>query len=115
MRKIILINGKKYEFINYFANTRNGFKHSCEMYIDNSTYPSASGVCHYLNRTWEKYTYQSVMRCTLNNYITEQIADAIFEYKTSNNLQRLSKNKREKISTETKQKFDFDAIYQALE
>ena len=53
------INGNEYEFICEFGNTRNGFKHECRLFVNDSFETSAT--CHYLNRTWESYNYQSVM------------------------------------------------------
>lgn len=52
-------NGNEYEFICEWADTRNGFKHECRLFVNNHFETSAT--CHYYNRTWESYNYQSVM------------------------------------------------------
>ena len=51
------------EFINTAKNTRNGFYHKTELYIDSEFILECK--CNYLNRTWESYPYQSVMKDAL--------------------------------------------------
>lgn len=58
LRKI-KIDGKEVEFVNAFRGTRSGFAHDTTMFIDGRKV--AEATCHYLNRTWECYTYQTVM------------------------------------------------------
>ena len=53
------IEGKEIIFNNSWHGTRSGFKHETELYIDG--WPASSGCCRYINRTWERYDYQSVM------------------------------------------------------
>lgn len=55
----IIVNGKKFDFYNEFRNTRNGFAHDTQVYVNG--FYSGKAHCYYLNRTWEKYRYQSVM------------------------------------------------------
>ena len=40
-------------------DTRNGFAHDCHMFIDGQE--AAAETCYYLNRTWERYDFQSVI------------------------------------------------------
>lgn len=54
------INGVQVEFVNTSRGTRYGFAHDTVLFIDGAQ--RAEATCHYLNRTWERYTYQSVMR-----------------------------------------------------
>lgn len=53
------INGDQIIFINRFRNTRNGFAHDTEFVYNG--FLLVETTCHYINRTWENYTYQSVM------------------------------------------------------
>lgn len=53
------VNGHRVEFINEFVDCRDGFAHETTMYLDGDYKNSAR--CKYLNRTWERYRYQSVM------------------------------------------------------
>ena len=50
---------KKIEIVCQAKKTRNGFKHIATLMINNCDYESVK-IC-YLNRTWEKYEYQSVL------------------------------------------------------
>ena len=54
------INGKEVQFVNESRGTRSGFAHDTHFFVNGHLYREAT--CHYLNRTWERYTYQSVMR-----------------------------------------------------
>ena len=53
------IEGKEIIFNNSWHGTRSGFLHETKLYIDG--WPASSGRCRYINRTWERYAYQSVM------------------------------------------------------
>ena len=53
------IEGKEIIFVNTWRGTGSGFMHETELYIDG--WNAAAARCHYINRTWERYSYQSVM------------------------------------------------------
>lgn len=53
------INGDHIMFINRFRNTRNGFAHDTEFLYNGVCLVETT--CHYINRTWENYAYQTVM------------------------------------------------------
>ena len=59
--KVFSVNfqGEKNSIYCKYENTRNGFKHVATMYYNRNTYVA---VCYYLNRTWECFEYQSVIR-----------------------------------------------------
>ena len=59
------------EFINTAKSTRNGFYHKTELYIDSEFILECK--CNYINRTWESYPYQSVMKDALYNAIESEI------------------------------------------
>lgn len=54
------IDGKAVEFVNEYRNTRYGFAHDTHLFVNGHEYKEAT--CHYINRTWERYAFQSVMR-----------------------------------------------------
>lgn len=54
------IDGKEVQFVNEHRNTRYGFAHDTHLFINGYEYKTAT--CHYLNRTWECYAFQSVMK-----------------------------------------------------
>ena len=53
------IEGKEIIFINTWRGTGSGFVHETELYIDG--WQATEARCYYINRTWERYSYQSVM------------------------------------------------------
>ena len=53
------IDGKEIMFLNNWRGTGSGFMHETELYIDG--WQASAARCHYINRTWERYSYQSVM------------------------------------------------------
>jgi len=53
------IDGKEILFLNAFRDCPSGFMHETELYIDG--WQASAARCHYINRTWERYAYQSVM------------------------------------------------------
>ena len=63
------IDGKQVEFVNQSRGTRSGFAHDTTIFIGGCNYGEAT--CHYLNRTWERFTYQTVMRKVVNNLMDE--------------------------------------------
>lgn len=50
----------KYSAVCKASNTRNGFKHTATLMVDGRD-TGHEVKCNYLNRTWEAYTYQSVL------------------------------------------------------
>ena len=63
--RTIKVNEKDYTFINAYRKNRSGFTHDCELHIGAQRFDAH---CQYYNRTWECYTYQSVMVESLYNY-----------------------------------------------
>ena len=59
----------KIEFKNSYGSTRSGFYHKTELHIDSEFILE----CNYINRTWESYPYQSVMKDALYNAIESEI------------------------------------------
>lgn len=73
-------NGNEYEFVCSWGNTRNGFKHTCNLFKNGRFMSDAT--CHYLNRTWECYEYQSVMLRVIGNRMEsrEEHLKDVFKY-----------------------------------
>ena len=83
------------EFINSYGKTRNGFYHKTKLYIDSEFILECK--CNYLNRTWESYPYQSVMKGALHNAIESEI----LREKNLKGIKRLTKQLRETIVKES--------------
>lgn len=88
----ITVNGNEYEFINESRSTRHGFAHDTTLFKGYCSISKAT--CHYLNRTWECYRYQTVMKCCVGNLIDSEYEDFIAGYKAENNIKRLTAEKR---------------------
>ena len=83
------------EFINTAKSTKSGFYHKTELYIDSEFILECK--CNYLNRTWESYPYQSVMKDALYNAIESEI----LRKKKLKGIKRLTKQLRETIVKES--------------
>ena len=83
------------EFINTAKSTRSGFYHKTELYIDSEFILECK--LSYLNRTWESYPYQSVMKDALY----EAIESEILREKNLKGIKRLTKQLRETIVKES--------------
>ena len=88
----ININGHDISFYNRSEGTRNGFKHVSSMFVDHEHY--GNGVCHYLNRTWEWYHFQSSMIRAVENRMDERQELLKDSFKRRNNIQRMTAAKR---------------------
>ena len=66
------IEGKEILFLNNWRGTGSGFMHETELYIDG--WQAAAARCHYINRTWERYSYQSVMLEAVHKLQEEETA-----------------------------------------
>ncbi len=53
------IEGREITFLNNCRACPSGFMHETELFIDG--WQAAAARCYYINRTWERYAYQSVM------------------------------------------------------
>lgn len=77
----VTINNTEYELTCYYQSTSTGFRHLCfltSMCKDGE--PSTKDYiakCVYYNRTWERYTYESVLREAVNKIIMSQITNRI--------------------------------------
>lgn len=59
--------GATFEAFCLSVSTRNGFRHEVE--IKKNGYTIARGICRYINRTWERYTYESAIHKAVENCV----------------------------------------------
>ena len=83
-----------------YENSHN-WGHKAELLLNNY-YTLANTKIVYINRTWERYQYQSVILKVLRNYIDYLIEDYINDYKTQNSIKRLNHNLREELTRQAK-------------
>lgn len=85
-----------YTFICQFRSTRNGFAHDCEL-IKNTSSHLSKASCHYLNRTWESYEYQSVMLQAVRQKLEDYELCAREHFKRNNNISRITAKRRPEL------------------
>lgn len=71
------LNNEVYTIICERKKTRNGFKHEATLLHNNTTLDSTK-IC-YLNRTWERYEFESVINKILERNYNEHFAKVIKE------------------------------------
>lgn len=115
IRKVL--NGK-YMFVNESKGTSTGFKHTSTLFRKDG-YEIENNTCHYLNRTWESYTFQTSMRGCIYKLIKEAEKKAIDDYKQRNTIQRMSQKQKEQVLEEygkvNSLLKDYRKIYKELE
>ena len=98
VRKII--NGNEYIFYNSFRGNRSGFVHETELYKNN--YNIGWNKMQYYNRTWECYTYQSVMKGLVSSLMESAMEEFKNAWKESHGIKRLTKEKKESMMEDFK-------------
>lgn len=94
MREVMkVINGNEYTFINTFRGNRSGFVHESELLKNNWTI--GKNKIQYYNRTWESYTYQTVMKGLVRGLMENCMEDFISAWKNDHEIKRLTKQKKE--------------------
>lgn len=95
--KKINVNGRQYEFVNESRNTRNGFAHDTTLFINNCE--RVNQTCHYLNRTWECYRYQTVMLKAINTLEGWQIDRLTTKFKNEKGYAKLTAKRKEELNS----------------
>ena len=101
VHKIVVSNGAEYRFINEWRNTSSGFKHTTEVFRDDSYLTNRSN--HYLNRTWESYQFQSVMRNAINDLLGWMLKEYLEAYKEEHDIKRWNEALKEEVTQACKQ------------
>jgi hypothetical protein len=110
-----VLNGK-YQFVNNYRSNRSGFVH--ETTLLKNGYEIAKSKAQYYNRTWECYTFQSVMQRCVSNLINEKLNRYINLAKQRYNIKRLTKDKKEELLKnfeELSEIIELRAVYEELE
>ena len=95
-------NGHDFRIQNFFDDNRYGFNHTSVVFMDGLRLTGGESRCHYINRTWEKYTYQSSAMQAVHNAISHFTESAKRMFKLNNNLSRMTKTASEKFAQELK-------------
>ncbi len=81
------IDGKEVLFMNAWRGTGSGFMHETELYIDG--WQAGGARCYYINRTWERYSYQSVMLEAVHKLQEEETAREKRNFKAAAGIKNL--------------------------
>lgn len=98
----VKLNGMDFNFHSDSRNTRNGFAHDCELEIKNgnNTFGQYNAKCNYLNRTWECFTFQSVMLSALRDAIDTEKAYVQRQFMEKNDFAKLTKSRKATLELE---------------
>lgn len=91
-----------FNFVVSSRNTRSGFAHDCTLFVNG--HGRMPVHCHYLNRTWETWTYQSACLTAISQEIESWEKFQVDMWKSENNVKRMS----------TKRRAEFTDYYMAL-
>ena len=86
------VNGNEYEFVNSFRGNRSGFVHETTLFR-NGRMEGANKIQYY-NRTWECYTYQSVMKGLVSALLEDCRNAWETAWKNAHGIKRLTEVKR---------------------
>ena len=78
------VNGEEITFVCYTTHTRNGFCHTA--HLTGWTYDINDTKASYINRTWERFVYESVLKRAIKKLPTEisqQVYDQIIDGKAA--------------------------------
>lgn len=84
-----------YTFVCNSRNTRSGFAHDCTLYKNDLEIENAS--CHYLNRTWECYQYQTVMLKTIRKVMETIENNCLFVFKKQHGYNKMTEKRKEEF------------------
>lgn len=91
----------EFKIVAYSYENSHNWGHKAELLLNNY-HTLANTKIVYINRTWERYQYQSVILKVLRNYIDYLIEDFINDYKQENNIIRLKSTLKEELTRQAK-------------
>lgn len=109
------IDGREVEFVNQWRGNRSGFVHETTLFIDGRRVAEAK--CQYYNRTWESYTYQTVMKKAAYQLIEEETEYLREKFMREHGYKKLTANRKaefEAVCRENKGLAFNNAIYAKL-
>lgn len=113
--KTIKYKGETYDFtfVNEFVSTKNGFNHHTGLYFEYELINQ--NTSHYINRTWEEYTYQSCMCAAVKREIDYQLSIYRDHFKREKKYKRLTTRRNEEFVEWLKENSKMNILYELLE
>lgn len=90
-----IVEGHDILFVNQSRSTRHGFAHDTTLFIDDLE--RSNNSCYYLNRTWECYKYQTVMRGAVRKLIDTRRVVLEERFKDYNGYKKMTPKRREEF------------------
>ena len=113
--KKLLVNGIEYEFVCVSSGTRTGFKHSVSLFSKNQLINE--GVCHYINRTWERFSFQTAMLTAVRNELDYIKTRLLYRIKTDNSYTKMTDKRNqefEKVLQNDSSFIELHALYDVI-
>ena len=102
IRRIVCKNGRVYNIVNETWETSRAWGHKSTLIAPWGEVESRK--VKYLNRTWERYTYESCMSGLINTILEDNLKSYITQYKEKNDITRLLADKKAEVIKEWEQK-----------
>ena len=102
IKKIICKNGREYNIVNEYWETSRAWGHKSTLIAPWGEVESRK--VKYLNRTWERYTYESCMSGLIETILEDNLKSYITEYKEKNDITRLTSLQKDMIKAEWQEK-----------
>lgn len=84
-----------YSFVNEYCSTKTGFAHKTTLFENDREIGNYR--VNYINRTWESYTFQSVMKNCIWNILENRLFDFLNNYKYKNGIVRFKRGQKEEL------------------
>ena len=102
IKKIICKSGREYNIVNETWETSRAWGHKSTLIAPWGEVESRK--VKYINRTWERYTYESCMSGLINTILEDNLKSYITQYKEKNGISRLLADKKAEVIKEWEQK-----------
>ena len=108
-------DGHEFRIQNFYDDNRSGFNHTSVVFMDGLQLVPGEARCHYINRTWEAYAYQSSARAAVSNAIDYYTESAKRIFKLNNNLSRMTKTAAKTFEASLKDNKLISGLHAALD
>ena len=102
IKKIICKNGREYNIVNEYWETSRAWGHKSTLVAPWGEVESRK--VKYINRTWERYTYESCMSGLIETILEDNLKSYITQYKEKNDITRLTSLQKDMIKAEWQEK-----------
>ena len=101
IKKIICKSGREYNIVNETWETSRAWGHKSTLVAPWGEVENRK--VKYINRTWERYTYESCMSGLINTILEDNLKSYITQYKEKNGIARLTSLQKDIIKAEWQQ------------